>query len=605
MADYQSWTIKELIKKIDGGKVILPAMQRSFVWPEQKIYNLFDSLMRGFPIGTCLFWEIDAEELKQVAFNQFIKVVDDQKLKMQRGDSVQETLSEYIAVLDGQQRITSFYVGVSGYWRTHMKGKKYDDESSYFNRYLCIDLMHVPQTEEDKYPFMFVPENQIGQVIEENGERKFWLKVADVFDENFKPVISIPRLNAEKLSLPPEEFVRTIEMVNELNEALKTRAAIYYYPSKEKRLPEVVEIFVRVNSGGQKLAASDLMLSVAFGAQGDIDVHKKIKEAVDEINSAPKKIDNGFKVDNELILTAGLLFTGASSLSLQKQENFSREKMNEIFINNWESIIDAISNTVKCIEFLGFDGKKLSSKSLILPIAYYFYKNKLQSNHISGETNRSRSDRIFIRQWIIRSLVNDVFMDGTGSTLTRIRSVIETTTHKYFPLDELMVRKIKQPLFINEYQIDDICDLNYSDVKILPILMEIAQYGLLGEYEVDHIWPKDLMNKKTAIRRMFAGADDETLAFYIEKYNTMPNLQLLPMQVNRAKSNSPFGDWIAKNPPDTYYYRDNCIPQDISYEYNNFKEFYELRKQLIKDRIKTAFPDDLNVLAERYGLKLS
>ena len=45
MADYQSWTIKELIKKIDGGKVILPAMQRSFVWPEQKIYNLFDSLM--------------------------------------------------------------------------------------------------------------------------------------------------------------------------------------------------------------------------------------------------------------------------------------------------------------------------------------------------------------------------------------------------------------------------------------------------------------------------------------------------------------------------------------------------------------------------------
>mgnify|MGYP003482519206 FL=1 len=85
----------------------------------------------------------------------------------------------------------------------------------------------------------------------------------------------------------------------------------------------------------------------------------------------------------------------------------------------------------------------------------------------------------------------------------------------------------------------------------------------------------------------------------------MPNLQLLPMQVNRAKSNSPFGDWIAKNPPDTYYYRDNCIPQDISYEYNNFKEFYELRKELIKDRIKTAFPDDLNVLAERYGLKLS
>jgi hypothetical protein len=605
MAEYLSCSIKDLINDINRGKIVLPAMQRSFVWPEQKIYDLFDSLMRDFPIGTCLFWEIHNDTLEKFAFNQFIKVVDEQKLKMQRGDSAKEGLSDYIAVLDGQQRITSLYVGISGHWRTHVKGRKYEDESSYFNRYLCINLMSIPQTEEEKYPLAFVPENEIGDVIEdENGVKKYWLKISDVFDDNFEYGEFLPDLNAEKLFLPPKQLSQTMKMIRRLDDALKTRQNVNYYPSKNRSLPEVIDIFVRVNSGGQKLAASDLMLSVASGTQGDTDIHIKMKEAIDEINSAPRKVETAFKIDKELVLTAGLLFTGAQSLSLQKPENYAREKMDEIFLDNWSNIINALSNAVRCIEYIGFDGKKLSSKSMILPIAYYYYKNNLTDTHISSESNRARCDRIFIRQWMLRSLVNDVFMDGTGSTLTRIRRVLDNTTHKYFPLDDLMVEKIKKPLFVGKAQVDDICDLNYGDVKVLPILMEVANYALLGEYEVDHIWPKDLMNKKSAIKKRIAGVDDKTMDFYTGNYNKLSNLQLLRIQENRSKSNEPFGDWITRNPHDSSYFDCNCIPTDVGYEYHNFIAFYNARKKIIAKKIQSAFPDDFNILVERYGLSV-
>ena len=55
MAEYTPKTIYELIKEIDDGRIILPAMQRNFVWSEDKICSLFESIMRDYPIGTFCF----------------------------------------------------------------------------------------------------------------------------------------------------------------------------------------------------------------------------------------------------------------------------------------------------------------------------------------------------------------------------------------------------------------------------------------------------------------------------------------------------------------------------------------------------------------------
>ena len=51
--------IRTVLKEIESGNMILPALQREFVWKRKQIENLFDSLLQGFPINTLMLWEVD------------------------------------------------------------------------------------------------------------------------------------------------------------------------------------------------------------------------------------------------------------------------------------------------------------------------------------------------------------------------------------------------------------------------------------------------------------------------------------------------------------------------------------------------------------------
>lgn len=67
---YFDQTIKDVLTEIENGKLFLPAIQRKFVWNEEQITKLFDSLMRDYPIGTFRFWDIDKEKdhIKRLCF---------------------------------------------------------------------------------------------------------------------------------------------------------------------------------------------------------------------------------------------------------------------------------------------------------------------------------------------------------------------------------------------------------------------------------------------------------------------------------------------------------------------------------------------------------
>ena len=97
MAEYTPKTIYELIKEIDDGRIILPAMQRNFVWSEDKICSLFESIMRDYPIGTFLFWMINENIFKKYVFNEFIRDYDEELGKMQRGKRATASFSDYIS----------------------------------------------------------------------------------------------------------------------------------------------------------------------------------------------------------------------------------------------------------------------------------------------------------------------------------------------------------------------------------------------------------------------------------------------------------------------------------------------------------------------------
>lgn len=110
---YNKKTIKYLVDKISDQEFVLPAIQREFVWKSDQIEKLFDSLMRGYPIGSFLFWNIKSENVKNYQFYGFLSKYHsrDCRHNPKLNPSGNNTIT---AILDGQQRLTSIYIGLYG-----------------------------------------------------------------------------------------------------------------------------------------------------------------------------------------------------------------------------------------------------------------------------------------------------------------------------------------------------------------------------------------------------------------------------------------------------------------------------------------------------------
>ena len=106
--DYLPIKIKEVVENINK-TYFLPHIQRELVWKPAQIYRLFDSLMREYPISTFLFWKIkDPGSITKV---EFIKNYLKQSIKVENTDKNRDN---YWLILDGQQRLQSFYISLCG-----------------------------------------------------------------------------------------------------------------------------------------------------------------------------------------------------------------------------------------------------------------------------------------------------------------------------------------------------------------------------------------------------------------------------------------------------------------------------------------------------------
>ena len=99
-------TIKEAISHIDAREYLLPAIQREFVWKTDQIELLFDSLMRKYPIGTFLFWQVESDKINDFQFYEVLRDYHERDNKRNTKANVAGKTS-ITAILDGQQRLTS------------------------------------------------------------------------------------------------------------------------------------------------------------------------------------------------------------------------------------------------------------------------------------------------------------------------------------------------------------------------------------------------------------------------------------------------------------------------------------------------------------------
>lgn len=134
---YDTISIKDAVNNIRNNTYLLPAIQREMVWDAEQIENLFDSAISGYPLGLMLFWKCDPSVLKNYKFYHFLKKYDEQN---ENHCVVYSTAgqSEVTGILDGQQRLTAFYLGLCSSLKLHKARTKWEDPSNFEEHFYIL-----------------------------------------------------------------------------------------------------------------------------------------------------------------------------------------------------------------------------------------------------------------------------------------------------------------------------------------------------------------------------------------------------------------------------------------------------------------------------------
>ena len=63
-----------LLERLSEGEILIPTFQREFVWENSMIRDLFDSILRGYPVGSLIFWKPAEEKFNVVDNIRGVKV---------------------------------------------------------------------------------------------------------------------------------------------------------------------------------------------------------------------------------------------------------------------------------------------------------------------------------------------------------------------------------------------------------------------------------------------------------------------------------------------------------------------------------------------------
>lgn len=312
-------TIYDAIKNISSRKYLLPAIQREFVWSEEQIERLFDSIMRGYPIGSFLFWKVSKESVKKYQFYEFICHYHQGKSHNQKAVLMGD--EEIISVLDGQQRLTSLYIALKGSYASKVPYMRWNNPAAFPRKYLYLNLLKEADDEDLKYDFRFLTEED----AKKRDENTFWFKVGDIL--NFDPKKSFELHKFLVNNNLNSDFAG--ECLFRLSQVIYEERLINYYLEEDQELDKVLNIFIRVNNGGTQLSYSDLLLSIATAQWDKRDAREEIIKFVDEING----IGKGFTFNKDFVLKTCLVLCDFSDIRF-KVDNFNAQNM-AIIQNNW------------------------------------------------------------------------------------------------------------------------------------------------------------------------------------------------------------------------------------------------------------------------------
>lgn len=570
-------TIHQLLSKVASQEYILPAIQREFVWWPEQICQLFDSLMQGYPFGTFLFWRIAPEKRNDYQFYDFVR---DYHERDNYHCALLTTLPErdLIAVLDGQQRMTALNIGLRGSYAWKLPGKWWSSDGAFPVRHLYLDLLGEPDAETgSEYRFEFLTET----ATELTSGGRLWLRCGRILTETEDDLID----SLDELDLSKDQRRQAKKVLRQLYRTIHYKELISYYEEGEQDLERVLNIFIRMNSGGTPLSYSDLLLSIAVAQWSTLDARQEIHQLVDQMN----KEGDQFSFSKDLVLKAGLMLSDIGSVGF-KVENFNKANMS-LLEENWQRIREALLLSVRLLASFGFNSQNLRADSALLPIAYYLFTRQADEGYLHRvEYVQDRED---VRQWLIRSLLkaSGIWGSGLDTLLTALRDQIRINAQTGFPVSQIesvMSARGKTLTFTDE-ELDELVELPYGDKRTFALLSLIFPgFDLSKHFHVDHIYPQARFTKPR-LRKI--GFSEELMIEVADKANRLPNLQLLEGSINNQKRQKMPHDWYAQFKPDAnarQQYLAGLEITDLPERLDDFLAFYERRREALRARIVSA-----------------
>lgn len=323
-----------LLEEVETGQIKIPQFQRQFVWDISSSAKLIDSILKGYPIGTFIFWRTN-ERLRAIRNIGNIKLIEPKD-------------GEYVNyVLDGQQRITSVFAALKGQQIERDNGKFEDFSKIYIDLDANIDEKIVITDINDK-------------------KEHTYIKLTDLMYEK-------GRILYNKY---PDEYGEKIDKYKEIIQSYLFRGVNL----KDAEIDVATEVFTRLNVGGKDLSLFEIMVAKTYDHEKAFDLYEKFQELKQELQ--PSKYDT--------ISSATILQLVSILIKKECTRKVILKLSKEEFIDKWDDATECLKSAVDFFRSYGIPvSRLLPYNALLVPFSYFFYKHKTNP---TGEIKKKLED---------------------------------------------------------------------------------------------------------------------------------------------------------------------------------------------------------------------
>ena len=568
---WETKTVDEVVSKIRTKKFVLPVIQRRLMWKDDNMAKLFDTLLKEYSFGAIIVLKERARRQPLFASREFSDDGEPRSADLSSQETILE--DEQFFVIDGQQRLQSFYIGLCG---------------SSSGKLLYFDLYSDFQKGDYDFKFSSPARSKFSIKNNERGERDLaeneietlseclWYPVRDLYEK-----LSQAGGNSDRIA---DEIIRAYEIdapnkrkhietnvkqfqrtVFDLKNVGISEIEVDYGKNLLENRQRLVELFRRLNSGGTSLSTLDLVASRLKGFDSRMEnfFDKLVRE-----NS-----DIKLTQDELIKLTMTLQDRPLSEVTDLDEDG---EKFALFALENSEHIRTTLANVRDFLrrtrDYSWFALNRSRSPIPIYLLAYHFFYN--------DHANENFGD---IKRWLRLSIMNGIFRRGCGWTpsergIKELHEVLKNYRGQNFPTEILFdVSKDNLHSFYTEINPGNLDEFSRERDYMFYLI-----YGSspLAQGVVDQIQPRnrllELINRGRNITE--------------EMIDSLANLELLSREDHNDKSDRRLKDWINLQDDRQKYLSMHLIPDDENlWKPSNFKKFLQSRAQLIANKINESF----------------